>query len=43
MRTDIFKDLKYYNWKVSTDEITKPQIIDFNNLTKNDRQTINNY
>jgi len=43
MRTDIFKDLKYYNWKVSTDEITKPQRFDFKNLTKNDRQIINNY
>ncbi len=25
MRTDLFKDLKYYNWKITTDKITKPQ------------------
>jgi len=41
MRTDIFKDLKYYNWKVSTDEITKPQsFIQPNTPLNNNHQNI---
>ncbi len=42
MRTDTFNDFRYYNWKVTTDEITKPKF-DFKNLTKNDRHIFYNY
>ena len=32
LRTDIYKDMRYYNWNVTTDETTRPTTIIMPNL-----------